>query len=68
MQLRGITLEVLIPYLNAEGIPVNYARLNERLIARCSELIAVGVGIGTCRIVTIDGEQVGSAQAQSCPN
>jgi len=65
--VRGITLEVLIPYLTAEGIPVNYARLNERLIARCSELIAVGVGIGTCHIVTIDGEKVGSAEATILP-
>tara|TARA_B100001027_G_C16266515_1_gene332407 strand:- start:3831 stop:4595 length:765 start_codon:yes stop_codon:yes gene_type:complete len=60
--VEGITLDVVAPQLKAIGIPVNYAKLNERLVARCAELIAVGVGIGACNILTIDGEKVGQHQ------
>ena len=65
--VRGITLEVLIPRLRALGIPVNYARLNERLVARCAELVAVGVGLGACNILTIDGEKIGQHQSTIWP-
>ena len=61
--VAGITLGVVAPQLQALGIPVNYAKLNERLVARCAELVAVGVGIGACNILTIDGENVGQHQS-----
>jgi len=65
--VEGITLSVLVPRLRALGIPVNYARLNERLVARCAELVAVGVGIGACNILTIDGEKIGQHQSTIWP-
>ena len=41
------------------GIPLSKAKLNERLVARSSEVIALGTGIGCCKILTIDGEEIG---------
>ena len=57
--VQGITLEVLASGLAEMGIPLSKAKLNERLVARCSEIIALGTGIGCCKIITIDGVEVG---------
>ena len=65
--VHGVTLQILIDGLNHMGVPLSYAKLNERLVARCSEVIAVGVGVGCCRILTIDGEKVGSDNAVIYP-
>ncbi len=58
--VESVTVDVLIPLLHAEGIPVNRGRLNERLVARALEMSAIGSGIGAARIEAIDGERIGS--------
>ena len=55
----GITAEILAPLLEREGVPVHRGRLNERLVARAVEVIALGSGIGASRVESIDGEPVG---------
>ena len=35
------------------------ARLNERMVARCEEILVTGTGIGCCKLVTIDGAIIG---------
>ena len=35
------------------------ARLNERMVARCEEILVTGTGIGCSKLVTIDGEMIG---------
>ena len=57
--VQSITLEVLKSGFAEMGIPLSKAKLNERLVARSSEVLALGTGIGCCKILTIDGEQVG---------
>ena len=56
--VAGITAEILVPLLEAQGIPVQRGRLNERLVARAIEVIAVGSGLGVAQIESIDGEQM----------
>jgi branched-subunit amino acid aminotransferase/4-amino-4-deoxychorismate lyase len=63
LSVNGTTLEIVTETFEEMGIPVNYARLNERLVARSSEIIALGVGLGCCRIITIDGVQIGGMSA-----
>ena len=63
LSVNGVTLEIVTEMLDEMGIPVNFARLNERLVARSSEVIALGVGLGCCRIITIDGVQMGDMNA-----
>ena len=58
--VEGVTLEVVTGGFTEMGIPLNKAKLNERLVARCTEIIALGTGIGCCRILTIDGEDIGN--------
>jgi branched-subunit amino acid aminotransferase/4-amino-4-deoxychorismate lyase len=64
----GITAEVLAPLLEKEGIPIQRGKLNERLVARSLEMVAVGAGVGVAQIEAIDGEPVGSDQgfARKC--
>ncbi len=66
--VEGVTQEILTSNLEKMGIPLNYGKLNERLVARCSEMIAVGVGLGCCRVVTIDGESIGHEHPVAYPN
>ncbi len=61
----GITAALFERELKGNGFPVNRGRLNERLVARCHELILVGTGMGVCRVESIDGEQVGSSSVLS---
>ena len=56
--VTGITAEILAPLLEAHGIPVQRGRLNERLVARAIEVIAVRSGLGVAQIESIDGEQI----------
>lgn len=56
---ESITMAVLSPMLEQHGIPLNHGRLNERIVARAAEIIAVGSGIGVCQITSIDGDDVG---------
>jgi branched-subunit amino acid aminotransferase/4-amino-4-deoxychorismate lyase len=55
----SLTLRALSGAVLAAGIPLRPARLTRTMVARCSELIVVGSGIGVVRIVDIDGQLVG---------
>ena len=61
--VTSITLQTLISGLEAAGIPVQFGRLNERLVARAVEVVAIGSGIGACRILSLDGEALGQGEA-----
>ncbi|HJL97388.1 MAG TPA: aminotransferase class IV [Candidatus Poseidoniaceae archaeon] len=63
--VEGITASLLETQLPKIGLPVARGRLNERLVARCHELIVVGSGLGACRIDSIDGENVGETDVLS---
>ena len=39
------------------------ARLNERMVARCEEILVTGTGIGCSKLVTIDGEIIGREES-----
>lgn len=57
--VESITASFLIPLLEESGIPVQKGRLNERLVARALEMIAVGSGLGASQIESIDGDRIG---------
>ena len=61
----GITASILTEHLPALGLPVVKGKLNERMVARCAELILVGTGMGVCRVNTLDGEPVGNSTTLS---
>ena len=61
----GITASLLETRLPELGLPVIRGRLNERLVARCHELVVVGSGLGACRVDSIDGERVGQSTVLS---
>ena len=61
----GITALILEAQLPDAGLPVVRGRLNERLVARCHELVVVGSGLGVCRIASIDGETIGETTVLS---
>lgn len=61
----GITSALMERELKDNGFPVSRGRLNERLVARCHELILVGTGMGVCRVDSIDGEDIGSSTVLS---
>tara|TARA_B110000305_G_C19336106_1_gene586673 strand:- start:422 stop:1204 length:783 start_codon:yes stop_codon:yes gene_type:complete len=63
--VASITLKILIDGLEAAGIPVHFGRLNERLVARAAEVIAVGSGIGACRVLSLDDEMLGEGVSLS---
>jgi branched-subunit amino acid aminotransferase/4-amino-4-deoxychorismate lyase len=57
--VESITASILIPLLEDSGIPVQKGRLNERLVARALEMVAVGSGLGASQIESIDGDAIG---------
>lgn len=61
--VASITFETLVGGLEAAGIPIQYGRLNERLVARAAEVTAIGSGIGACRVLSLDDEQLGEGMA-----
>ena len=61
--VRGITNEIITRGLNSIGVPVMKARLNERMVARCEEILVTGTGIGCSKLVTIDGEIIGREES-----
>ena len=54
---------ILTKGLEAAGIPVQFGRLNERLVARAAEVIAIGSGIGACHVLSLDDEMLGEGVA-----
>ncbi|RJU80535.1 MAG: hypothetical protein DWC09_06520 [Candidatus Poseidoniales archaeon] len=63
--VKSITFEILSNKLQDAGIPIQYGRLNERLVARAAEIITLGSGTGACRILSLDDEPVGSGDMLS---
>tara|TARA_B110001452_G_scaffold38649_1_gene29542 strand:+ start:3434 stop:4219 length:786 start_codon:yes stop_codon:yes gene_type:complete len=61
--VTSITFKILAEGLEEAGIPIQYGRLNERLVARAAEVIAVGSGIGACKILSLDDEMLGEGVA-----
>ena len=59
LAVDSITIELIRPFLVASGYHIQTGQLNERLVARCAELVAVGTGVGVVGIESIDGEPVG---------
>ena len=57
--IDSITLQLLIPEIEAGGIPFRYARLTETMLGRSSEVIVVGTGVGVAWLSEIDGQSVG---------
>ena len=55
----SITFDAMRPSLLAAGYHIQTGKLNERLVARCVEAVAVGSGVGVFGIDTIDGEPIG---------
>lgn len=55
----SITLDAMRSSLLAAGYHIQTGKLNERLVARCVEAVAVGSGVGVFGIDTIDGEPIG---------
>ena len=60
----SITLKFLRPFLLASGYHIQTGKLNERLVARCAEMVAVGTGVGIVGIESIDHEPVGDNQSR----
>ena len=61
--VSSITFKVLAEGLEVSGIPIQFGRLNERLVARAAEVIVVGSGIGACRVLSLDDEMLGEGVA-----
>ena len=61
----GITAMMLESALPGRGFPVLRGKLNERLVARCHELVVVGSGLGVCRIESLDDEPLGESELLS---
>ena len=57
--IDSISLQLLIPEIEAAGIPFRYARLTETMLGRSSEVIVVGTGVGVAWLSEIDGQPVG---------
>lgn len=58
--VQSVTADVLTPLLEASGVPVHRGRLNERMVARAHEVVAIGSGVGASRVTSIDGEEIGN--------
>ncbi len=57
--VSSITLKALHQSILEAGFHIQHGNLNERLIARCVETVAVGSGIGVFKIDSIDNEPIG---------
>ena len=62
--VSSITLKVLHHSILEAGFHIQHGHLNERLVARCVEVVAVGSGVGVLHIDSIDGETIGDGSAR----
>lgn len=62
--VESVTFEALRSPLLSEGYHIQQGKLNERLVARCVEAVAVGSGVGVLKIDSIDGEPIGDESSQ----
>jgi len=59
----SITFKAIHDWLLNAGFHIQHGRLNERLVARCVEAVAVGSGVGVLKIDSIDGEPIGDGSS-----
>lgn len=59
LAVQSITFEALKSHLINAGYHIQRGNLNERLVARCAEAVAVGSGVGVVGIDSVDGEDIG---------
>lgn len=59
--VESITRSIILSKLREHGFPFQSGNLTERLVARAHEMVALGSGMGACRIITIDGEDIGGS-------
>ena len=62
--VSSITLNVLQDSIREAGFHIQHGNLNERLVARCVEAVAVGSGVGVLSIDSIDGETIGDGSTR----
>lgn len=58
--VSSITFQAVRSAITKAGIPIREGRLNERIVARCHEMVMLGTGVGSARLLSIDGERVGN--------
>ncbi|MDC0340849.1 aminotransferase class IV [Candidatus Poseidoniaceae archaeon] len=59
--VKSITRSIILSGLEQHGFPFQSGNLTERIVARAHEMVALGSGMGACRIITIDGEDIGGS-------
>ena len=62
--VSSITLKALYDSILEAGFHLQQGNLNERLVARCVEAIAVGSGVGVLKIDSIDNEPIGDGSTR----
>jgi len=62
--VHSITFQAIHDWLLNAGFHIQLGRLNERLVARCVEAVAVGSGVGVLKIDSIDGEPIGDGSSR----
>ena len=62
--VSSITLKALYDSILEAGFHLQQGNLNERLVARCVETIAVGSGVGVLKIDSIDNEPIGDGSTR----
>ena len=62
--VSSITLNAIHDSILEAGYHIQQGNLNERLVARCVEAIAVGSGVGVLKIDSIDNETIGDGSTR----
>ena len=60
----SITLSAIHDSILEAGFHIQQGNLNERLVARCVEAVAVGSGVGVLKIDSIDNESIGDGSTR----
>lgn len=64
--VESITREIVLDGLTKRGYPVQSGMLNERMVARAIDMVALGSGMGASRIITIDDVDIGGENSPLC--
>ena len=62
--VSSITLNAIHDSILEAGFHIQQGNLNERLVARCVEAVAVGSGVGVLKIDSIDNETIGDGSTR----
>lgn len=62
--VSSITLHAIHDSILEAGFHIQYGNLNERLVARCVEAVAVGSGVSVLSIDSIDNEPIGDGSTR----